>query len=234
MLRIHLIFPPLLLLLGVLISPAHSICEQSCERISTLLSSCSLPPLSTDHTTIDDTRPADTSRVNITGVESTFFAPSGPTTNFLESIADAECFCTKTRRYFRYPCEQCFLTDIIESGEDKPRDNHWEVLGRYSNDCYSFGYFENETLAYPSTTRSALPAAFTASDVETGTEDTDTDTNSDTNTDTCQNVCGLIRSQADECRLTSLDAEHMPPVVSIISGPYTGRVLLNRTAGECM
>ncbi|KAK5991090.1 hypothetical protein PT974_09367 [Cladobotryum mycophilum] len=204
-----------ILLLALLLPLASPFCEKECQPISSLLQSCSLPPLSTPWSSI----PEPSTR-NVTGLPKVLGGSTkGPETSVVGSYAQAACFCTRARVEIN-PCAACFDADRFENGGGARRDGE-RVAGAYRRDCKEFGYFANETLAYPSTTRASMPA-------QTGLG-----TSSD-----CSSVCRVVKSQIAECELTPLGRRFKPLGVDMVPSPggsnYYGWLLFNRTSAECM
>ncbi|CAI4214362.1 unnamed protein product [Parascedosporium putredinis] len=137
----------------------------------------------------------------------------GPFTHVLEDAAQANCFCIEARANFD-ACDRCLLAAPLtgQSTEDESGS-----LAIYMDDCVNMGYYANQTLAYPSTTRSA----------DEGGAD-----------DNCENLCGVANGQIVECGLAPLDVpEEDRPRTQTVPSPdrtYLGWVLLNRTVAECV
>jgi hypothetical protein len=179
------------------VSLTNAICDSKCSSIRDLLSKCSLPPLSTEFGSVDDpeTRPQNDS-------------PFGPATYFIDSVEKASCFCSTARDSFE-DCRDCF----DDNGGSKQNDA--EIVKLYQGDCLEFGYFVNETLSYPSTTRDAMPSSTASASDDAKCTDTDT--------------CGVVRNQVAECSLTSFDEVDASKNME----DYFDKLLLNRTAAEC-
>lgn len=189
-------------------------CETKCQTISSLLSFCSLPPISSAWDTSDKTRR------NITGLPSGYGFNVGPTTYTIANLSQAECFCTDARTEYM-PCAEC---RHIEWLNDNLTDDERGIMRNILSDCRSFGYYVNSILAYPSTTRSSMPFP-----TQTALEDEVRAS--------CKDICDVLRGQIEVCDLTALDAEEWPVPTSLPSGEvteYSGSVLFNRTAAECM
>jgi hypothetical protein len=201
-----------LLAAALLVRAAFGICEIECIGVSSLLSDCSLPPLSTRTHVLR----LNSARRNISGLSDEISAHIGPVTYGIETYAQARCFCLG---YFtnRPSCETCFSQKRpVPSLEEL---DPFDVLKFYGYDCLGFGYFNNPTLAYPSTTRTEMPV-MTSPPNGSGEEDEGESEDVD-----CADICGAIEAQIDQCSLISLNAD--PP-------PSSGSLMSNRTAAECI
>ncbi|KAL3483372.1 hypothetical protein BJX62DRAFT_231021 [Aspergillus germanicus] len=195
-------------------------CEGECDPLASILSRCALPPFTATH---NRTFPPASDYRNLTGLEF-YTSPRllpGPFTSFLEPATDAECLCTDGVHWL-HSGSHCLSSYRFVNSQPILQDDE-RTMDRYRSDCGAWGYFANETLGYPTTTRSAMPASQTG-DLGLGSGES-----------TCGAVCSVIRGQIDDCGLTPLDTneEDMPRVVRVDFG-YSASLLLNRTAGECL
>ena len=198
-------------------------CESECGPISRRLEACSLPSLSTlDWRAVEDR--------GLIGREFSKPEPR-PYTYIIEDPHQAKCLCVEARAYFR-GCYQCLQAE--EWSEEIPKDKR-RAVDIYTDDCVNLGYYANDTLAYPSTTRSATPSATVAIESVEFSGDSDDDDGAD---DNCENLCGIVNGQIVECGLLALDIpkDDRPPIQGIESPErdYLGTALLNRTAAECV
>lgn len=204
-----------LLSLTLIIQYARAQCAD-CDAVSSLLSSCSLLPLNADWYAIEKAQGGTVYR-NLSGIPNQDPFNNGPATAQLANYSQASCFCIEVIKHLN-TCLGCIVYG------DAPRpdpDNELEGSSAYFLDCTEFGYFANDTLAYPSTTRTSMPV--TTSTAETGCE-----------------VYGVIEGQLDECGLVGLDkgdevsnGGSTTIYSEIDNSDYYTHVLFNRTAGEC-
>jgi hypothetical protein len=122
----------------------------------------------------------------------------GRLTSFLETATQAECLCIEGVHILP-ECDNRLsgyrFTNSLPMLQDDNR-----AMDRYMSDCKAWGYFANETQAYPSTTRSAMPSSATGlTDPGPGP--------GDSASSTCAAVCGVIRGQIDDCGLTPLNID---------------------------
>ncbi|KAL4993145.1 hypothetical protein BDV10DRAFT_190258 [Aspergillus recurvatus] len=212
-------FLPLLLSLA---ARALAQCETECNPLTSLLSDCFLPRLPTTESGTD-VPPSDYR--NITGLEfyTMPYVLPGPHTSFLETATQAECLCIEGVHILP-ECNNCLSGYRFSNSLPMLQDDK-RAMDRYESDCTEWGYFANETLAYPSTTRSAMPSS------ATGPADPGP---ADKVSSSCASICGVIRGQIDDCGLTPLDIDEDDIPWARVDPAYAGSVLLNRTAGECM
>ena len=202
---------------------AWSICETKCEPISSLLSDCSLPPISSAW--------ADAREKERNLAAGSPWVPHylrGPRTRFIANYSQAECFCVDARTEFT-PCHRCWIHGDGESEEIKDElvtSDDYRKIQHIDYDCMAFGYFSDVNLTYPSTTLlSSVPleTAFPSED------------EGDT---LCSEMCGPMRAHVEACNLTSIDAGDWPDDTPIPENKYSyehkAAVLLNRTAAECL
>lgn len=200
-----------------------AICENECSSATSLLSSCTLPSLDTDEAAARE----NYIHRNVTGLPKEIsIVADGPSTYFVQDYAQAACFCTDARIDL-IPCLQCYASDAFEDETTDSLQNNGQIARLYLADCREFGYYANETISYPSTTRDSFPSktTFPASisvSLIPG--------------DDCKAACGVVAGQVDQCGLTPLDADQEPRQTAIVSGNahYYGKLLLNRTAAECV
>jgi hypothetical protein len=216
-----------LVAVALLVRAAFAVCEIECIGISNLLSSCSLPPLSTGTRTFSN----NAAHRNISGLPSVVPWDAGPYTSGLKTYADAQCLCFDYITN-RPSCETC--VNRAPRGDSNER----EVLNMYGDDCRAFGYFApgDQQIAYPSTTRTDMPTMTSPPGGGAPEDDGEPDESED---DDCVDICGAIEAQIDECGLTPLDTDSPPPFVDSTPPPFVnyhpgGSVVLNRTAAECM
>jgi hypothetical protein len=211
--NIHILSRIMILLVSLFLTMARATPQcPDCDAVSSLLSSCSLQPLTVNWTEIENAEKGPVYR-NLSGVPYAPEPEAGPATVQIANYSQAECFCTEAIKSLN-SCTGCILYGDDESADAK---NRWKGSDAYFYDCTEFGYFANDTLAYPSTTRTSTP-------LQTGSPTTD-----------C-NVCGIIEGQISECGLIPLDGEKPEPKTihsSADNSDYYAHILYNRTAGEC-
>ena len=213
---VHL-FP---LFLIVLIATTAAQCPD-CDIVSSLLSRCSLPPLDRDWRAVETGQHGPVDR-NLSGVAYHEADEAGPHTNQLKDYAEAKCLCVEGIKHLN-TCTGCLdstLDNLVDP--NGPRDG----ADAYFFDCTQFGYFANDTFAYPSTTITSLPiqTSVSASTVPEG----------------CTS-CIIIESQLRECGLlplntSSTDIPNNGLTVfhsEIDNSDYYAHLLFNRTASEC-
>jgi hypothetical protein len=197
-----------LALLSLSLSQDLSSCPD-CSRVSSLLASCALPPLSVPKPT--DVPPYR----NVSGATS--FAGHGdqlPAAYYLETYADAACLCLPGIEAV-HDCQGCLSLKT---------DAGW-VAQAYNEDCNAFGYWANVTQGAPTTTRSAVPVRTSVSSSVASA------------IAPCAPWCSIIAEQTDECRLMALDYKNYYSKVTNVGGRYESiyrHLLFNRTAGECL
>ncbi|KAL3481544.1 hypothetical protein BJX99DRAFT_270745 [Aspergillus californicus] len=202
-----------LLVIPFLLPLSRAQCSSECSPVSTLLSTCALPPISEAHDAVrGDTR-------NLTGLKYEWPSKSGPYTSLIKTSSDAECLCTDGRKDLP-TCEQCLAIDRFEN-QNHTGSNEEFSLNMYRADCEAFGYYQNDTLAFPSTTRTDMPSSTGSVEIVGGNENT------------CAGICGVIRAQTEDCDLTSLDRDDPPRQIDVDLN-YQANVLHNRTASWCM
>lgn len=197
-----------------LVSWAWSICETECEPVSSLLSDCSLPPISSAWA---DTVPEER---NVTGLSHVL--SHGPTTRFIANYSQAECFCVDARTEFS-TCISCWrseIGDIFENFKELEKVQHIEF------DCREFGYYNDANLSYPSTTLlSSVPFETEYPSADEGDA-------------LCGEMCAPLRAHIEECNLTSIGADDWPDKPLFPGGrpfyKHFAAALLNRTASECL
>lgn len=92
-------------------------------------------------------------------------------------------------------------TDVFKNWDD------------YQDDCRRLGFYDDNVIGYPSTTRSSFPTSTPGARI-------------------CNSECGLLRGVIQQCQLTPI--EKMPtPSRERLTLNYYATVLHNRTAGEC-
>ncbi|KFH44375.1 hypothetical protein ACRE_048070 [Hapsidospora chrysogenum ATCC 11550] len=126
---------------------ARGICDTECGPLSDLLSGCSLPPYSPAWD-----RPSSELR-NLTGLPPAWSYQAGPNTYHIANYSQADCFCHDA------PAEILSCFDCHGLNWDGGEMPFQDILGGMYEDCTAFGYFDNSTLSYPSTTISSMPEA---------------------------------------------------------------------------
>jgi hypothetical protein len=182
-----------------------------CNIVTSLLSQCSLPPLSTPENSI----PSAIFR-NVTGLAPIYGDEFGPTTFMLATYEDASCFCTKGVKLL-FNCNGC--TEFPSTPE---ASNAFSVSVDYELDCQAFGYYADDTQAYPSTTLTASPTASVPADQASVIKG-------------CSG-CDVVAAQIAQCGLTALNVDPSPVLryIDFGNGVESSRyILFNRTAGEC-
>lgn len=199
--------------------PAYGFCPDECRAVTSLLSTCFLPPLTTPTNNDLPERPFR----NITRQPQYGGYIAGPETAFVTNTTQAGCFCTEGRKGFE-ACLTCLGGQFVEI-VGSPVYDEYLMMTSYIYDCGEFGYFDNVSLAYPSTTRTALPSVtLPPSDLVPGGT-------------ACKNdICGVVRGQIAECGLTPIEVDKSPEDRLIFSDSLLSgtRQLWNRTAAECM
>src|SRR5690606_6916205 len=104
---------------------------------------------------------------------------AGPNTYHIANYSQADCFCHDA------PAEILSCFDCHGLNWDGGEMPFQDILGGMYEDCTAFGYFDNSTLSYPSTTISSMPEA---------TQFTDS-----SGSDACVDVCGVLGGQIAEC-----------------------------------
>lgn len=199
-------------------------CETECEPISSLLSDCSLPPISTEW------NDASVEDRNLTGMPNGVFIYEdlGPRTRRIANYSQAECFCVEAVVEIR-PCRTCWSKTFSGFGGGELKDlgySHGDVVPNIAHDCDEFGYHEHDDLAYPSTTR--LSSISFETEVPSDSEDDKM---------LCHEMCGVVSDHTRACNLTPLDVDTWPDRIFLPEDEYdyelTAAVLLNRTSAEC-
>ncbi|KAL3470251.1 hypothetical protein BJX99DRAFT_264421 [Aspergillus californicus] len=199
-----------LLVIPLLLPLSLAQCSSECSPVSTLLSTCALPPISEARDAVrGDTR-------NLTRLEYKWPSLSGPYTSLIKTLSDAECLYTDGRKDLP-TCERCLSIDRFEN-QDHTSSNKEFSLNMYRADYEAFGYYENDTLAFPSTTRTDMPSSIGSLEIFDNT---------------CAGICSVIRAQTEDCDLTSLDQDDPPRQINVDLN-YQANVLHNRTASGCM
>jgi hypothetical protein len=140
-----------------LIRAALGVCEGECQTIRSTLESCSLPPLTTEFSTLI-TDPIAV-HVDLTLAPNRYSVARGPATYVIGTYAQARCFC------LAYIADWVSCSQFFANEEGDGPKNEWRVLlAIYKGDCDKFGYFVNKTIAYPSTTRPGMPLMTTLPD----------------------------------------------------------------------
>lgn len=213
------------------VTTVNAACETECAPISQGLEACSLPLLtSLDWKTLKDKGTTDRKFTDPPPDDVDRWL-GGPFTHVLETAAQANCFCIEARANFD-ACDRCLLAAPL-TGEST--ENESGSLEIYMDDCVNMGYYANQTLAYPSTTRSSAPSATVPVRGVAFAGDSDDEGGAD---DNCENLCGIANGQIVECGLAPLDVPEddrpRPQTVTSPDRAYLGWVLLNRTAAECV
>lgn len=202
-----------ILLLGIAVPLVAAACEKDCAPISSLLSECSLPPL-----TADPGKYKELTERNFIGLDESPLWSMGEPTHIIKDYKEARCLCIDARKDFP-DCKDCIARDDYRNNNMKTSDRR-RVLDYYRRDCDDLGFFANDTLAYPSTTRTIAPSATVTPDISVSED--------------CDELCGVINGQLHECDLVPLDAKE--PRVTMVPSPgfdLYASLLLNRSAAEC-
>lgn len=168
-------------------------CIQYCSAQISLLEECSLPPLTETY----ELRPWKT-------------LDDGTEVRRFESRAEANCYCTEGR--LDRQCSSCFTDQWMDDNTLRETDEfrNWDD---YQDDCRRLGFYDDDVVGYPSTTRSALPTSTPGARV-------------------CSAECGILRGAIQQCKLTPLEKSPTPSRERLTLN-YYATVLHNRTAGEC-
>jgi len=181
----------------------------SCNAVAETLGHCHLPDIGTNYTSL----PSAKTQRNVSGILFDYPLEVGPSTFELVNYTQADCLCSKHTKDLD-SCANC-LNSTTANGTKE--DNYRRVAEVFLEDCKAFGYYPNNSIAYPSTTRTITP-------LQTGSL-------------TGCNICGIIGGQLDECNLEPLTATPPKGTRTIRLGTddseYTAYLLFNRTAGEC-
>lgn len=205
---------------------ALSFCNTECNTVTTLLSTCQLPELSP---TFQLEGPPAPQLRNVTNSGYDMM----PSTFFIPSLLSASCFCTDGRLELA-PCKKCLNDDWLSKNQDIqgiPINGEWNTVSAYERDCRKFGYYANETMAYPSTTETSPPRSTRTPNVRLLSQNVQPAQKS------CRDNLAIVEGQIDECGLTPLEVKRAPDSVGIEIGKdlnFYGKVLFNRTAGECV
>jgi hypothetical protein len=205
-LTISLLFSLLHTTLAVI--PSITNCP-ACVSSTSLLSSCGLDPLDVNqnklHTTIR----------NVTGVSNPLDGFSmGPTTETINTTAQAGCICTHESLGTLNDCLICLSTT-----------GNTDIISLFV-DCVSFGYHYNTTLGGPTTTASSLPINTALSSQEAAV------------VADC-GECRIVAEQLAECGLPGITSGP-PPLMSVDDigdlpdfEANDGYYLHNRKSAEC-
>lgn len=185
------------------------ICDTECGPLSDLLSGCSLPPYSPVWDRSSELR-------NLTGLPPAWSHQAGPNTYHVANYAQANCFCHDA------PAEIISCLDCHGLNWDGGEMPFLDILDGMYHDCTEFGYFDNSTLSYPSTTVSSMPKT---------TQFTDS-----SGSDACIDTCGVLGGQIAECDLIPLGVDKLPSPkeVPLGRGVYHATLLFDRASAECV
>lgn len=195
----------------------------SCNPISSLLTKCNLPALSTPFKTYENSTFRNVTQAPELGGPVTFFHVGGPETYILDGYESAKCLCAADIQDV-YDCASCDIGAVTDS----PEANRGEMSYKYFSDCLTFGYYANASQGFPTITHTAFPTA--------------TAPPSERNAD-CP-PCDVIANQLTQCNQTDTSGSRYPPLsvddseivgIDFPDGTHAARWhLMNRTMGECV